>query len=234
MSESEFPRRPQLLKGALAVYPSHTPGPPPKLIVFQYNPETVRRTLASRTPQQERGTAAKAREEILRVSGPPLETITVAVLIDAVDQYHEALNGGPPLEDGLHPALATLELLLYPPADWLRGAERDAGRGQASIAPGDLPLVLLVWGKSRVVPVSLTSFSVTEEEFDTALNPIRARVELGFRVLTSLELPKASAGHNAFRAYHADKERLAQRYTPDPGQTDQSTFATSATTEGGG
>lgn len=234
MSESEFPRRPKLLKGALAVYPSHTPGPPPKLIVFQYNPETVRRTLANRTPQQDPGSKAKAREEILRVAGPPLETITLGVLIDAVDQYQAALNGGPPVEDGLHPALATLELLLYPPADWLRGAEREAARGQASITPGDLPLVLLVWGKSRVVPVALTSFSVTEEEFDVDLNPIRARVELGLRVLTSLELPKASQGHNAFRAYHADKERLAERYTPDPAQGKQREFVGRATQGGGG
>lgn len=234
MSESEFPRRPKLLKGALAVYATHTPGPPPNLIVFQYNPETVRRTLANRTPPREQGSTASAREEILRVVGPPLETITVAVLIDAVDQYQAALNGGTPVEDGLHPALATLELLLYPPADWLRGAEREAARGEASITPGDLPLVLLVWGRSRVVPVALTSFSVTEEEFDVALNPIRARVELGMRVLTSLELPKASQGHDAFRAYHADKERLAGRYTPEPSDGRQSEFVGRATQGGGG
>jgi hypothetical protein len=119
---SEFPRRPKLLKGALAVYPSQTPGTQPSLVVFQYNPETVRRTLANRTPPREQGATASAREEVLRVVGPPVETITLAVLIDVVDQYQDALNGGPPAQDGLHPALATLELLLYPPAEWLRDA----------------------------------------------------------------------------------------------------------------
>lgn len=233
MSSSEFPRRPKLLKGALAVYPSHTPGTQPDLVAFQYNPETVRRTLANRTPPREQGAAASAREEVLRVVGPPVETITVAVLIDVVDQYHAALNGGPTLEDGLHPALATLELLLYPPAEWLRDAEREAGQGTASITPGDLPLVLLVWGKSRVVPVMLTNFSVTEEEFDVDLNPIRARLELGMRVLTSLELPSGSQGHNAFRAYHADKQRLADSYAPGPTDSRLNQFVNRAASGGG-
>ena len=48
----------------------------------------------------------------------------------------------------------------------------------------DAPLTLFVWSKSRIVPVKITEFSVTEEMFDSNLNPIRARISLGLRVLT--------------------------------------------------
>jgi len=82
------------------------------------------------------------------------------------------------------------------------------------VNPPDLPLVLLVWGKSRVVPVKLTSFSVSEEGYDTRLNPIAAKVELGMQVLTYMEFTDSSIGRDAFIAYQKSKERLAQLDRP--------------------
>jgi hypothetical protein len=112
------------------------------------------------------------------------------------------------------PVLARLELLLYPPTARVQEIERLAQRGEVQICPAELPLTLLVWGKSRVVPVLLTSFSVTEEAFDQQLNPIRAKMDLGMRVLTYMEFRQASAGHDAYLAYQRQKEALAGQYQP--------------------
>jgi hypothetical protein len=215
---SESPLRPNLIKGALAVYPTHTPGSQPSnVIVFQFNPETMRRTLAHRAPpapaEAKTGTA---KEDVLRVAGPPLETITMTVDMHAADQLDDpddALNAIAG-QHGLHPALAVLELLMYPPTLNAQKIEQQAAQGTVQVSPADLPLVLLVWGKSRVVPVKLTSFSVSEDAFDTRLNPISAKVELGMQVLTYMEFTDSSIGRDAFLAYQKSKESLAQQHAP--------------------
>jgi hypothetical protein len=82
------------------------------------------------------------------------------------------------------------------------------------VCPADVPLVLLVWGKSRVVPILLTSFAVAEQAFDPNLNPIQAKVDLGMRVLTYMELKQGTVGYMAFLAYQRQKEMLAGQYQP--------------------
>jgi hypothetical protein len=203
---SDFPRSPKVLKGALAVYASQAAGTQADIIAFQYNPEQLSRTLAARAAPREPANAGAAREDALRVVGPPVENITLSVVMDAADQLQEPGSNRPVAENGLHPVLARLELLLYQP----EAAARQAG--QAPVYRTDLPLTLLVWGKSRVVPVLLTSFSVTEEAFDPNLNPIRARVELGMRVLTTAELQESGVGNNAYLAYLSQKGNLAGLY----------------------
>ncbi len=209
---SDFPRSPKLLKGSLVVYESQTPGPPPKVIVFQYNPEQLSRSLATRAAPREASNVGGAREDVLRVLGPPVETINLSVELDAADQLAEPQQNRPVVENGLHPVLATLELLLYPPTARVQEIDRLAQQGEVQICPADLPLTLLVWGKSRVVPVLLTSFSVTEQAFDQALNPIQAKVELGMRVLTYMEFQQTSVGFDAYLAYQRQKEALAGQY----------------------
>jgi hypothetical protein len=60
-----------------------------------------------------------------------------------------------------------------------------------------------------VVPVRLTDFSITEEAFDTSLNPIRAKVSLGMRVLNVDDLGFDHPGGHIFLTYLANKEQLA-------------------------
>jgi hypothetical protein len=212
--QSEFPRRPKLLKGAIALYRNEGSGESPQLIVFQYNPDQVKRSLAARTPPSggRGGKQGAQREDVLRVFGPPVETIQMSIVLSATDQYHAALNARRPFEDGLHPALAKLELLMYPPSAQVQQASDRAAAGQVQVTQASVPLTLLVWGKSRVVPVMLTSFSVTEEGFDENLNPIEAKVDVGLRVLTYVEFLKRSMGRDAFKAYHSAKEKLAGKY----------------------
>jgi hypothetical protein len=89
-----------------------------------------------------------------------------------------------------------------------------AKAGSVQICPAELPLTLLAWGKSRVVPVRLTSFAVTEEAFDPKLNPIRAKVDLGMQVLTYMELKESTIGFDAYIAYQTQKEVLARLVRP--------------------
>lgn len=209
---SSFTRSPKLLRGAFAVYPSMQPGTTPQMVVFQYNPEQMRRTLASRAPQRPQGDAEPAREDVLRVLGPPVETVNLSVVLDAADQLEHPDSHRDVVEHGLHPALATLELLLYPSSESRQEMSRSAERGEVMQNPPDIPLTLLVWGQSRVVPVMLTGFSVTEEAFDPNLNPVRATVELGLKILTYFEMPPSTVGVNAFVAYQRQKEQLAGKY----------------------
>ncbi len=212
---SDFPRSPKLLKGALVVYESHTPGASAKVIAFQYNPEQVSRSLTHSRGQT--GTSAssspgQAQQDVLRVEGPPSETITLSVILNATDQLEEPEQNQNIVQNGLHTVLATLEMLLYPTSFQVLQNEQLAEGGEVQLNPADLPLTLLVWGKSRVVPVLINKFSITEEAFDTNLNPIQAKVELGLKVLNYIDLPADSAGRNIYISYQEQKENLANKY----------------------
>jgi hypothetical protein len=204
----EFPGRPRLLKGALVAYDQPILGPVPNVIVLQYNPEQLTRTLQPRLARQPPTSAVEARNDAVLVAGPPTESITLGVELDAADQLETGNRIA--VERGILPALAALELLMYPKSRDVRLNEQDAGQGRANLKREDMPLVLFVWGAARVVPVRVSSFSVTEQAFDQALNPIRARVDLGLQVLTYVDLPRDSLGRDAYRAMMVRRERLAE------------------------
>jgi len=212
--QSDFPGSPKLLKGALVVYESHTPGSSAKVIAFQYNPEQVSRSLKHGSTSSREGAASRgqAQEDVLRVEGPPEETFTLSVILNAADQLEKPEQNQTIVQNGLHPVLATLEMLLYPTSFQVLQNEQLAEGGEVQLNPADLPLTLLVWGKSRVVPVLINSFSVTEEAFDPNLNPIQAKVELGLKVLNYVDLPAESAGRNTYISYQEQKENLANKY----------------------
>ncbi len=209
--QSEFPGRPRVLKGALMVFDDQTPkAQPSRQIVFQYNPETLRRTFALRSPTRDAGQSGAARESVLSVAGPPVETITLTVELDAGDQLASPTHRDQVKTSGLYGSLAALELLLYPSTERVRFIADQAEKGVVDVHPADTPLVLLAWGKSRVAPVQLISLSITEELFDPALNPIQAKVELGLKVLTYMEFTNASVGREKSIAHQRTLEQLAQ------------------------
>jgi hypothetical protein len=144
---------------------------------------------------------------VMRLKGPPVETIKVEAEIDATDALERGDASATNL--GLHAQLALLETLVYPASSALRRNYRDARSGSIEIAPMELSLVLFVWSKSRVLPVRITEFSITEESFDAALNPIRAKVSLGFRVLTIDDVGFEGRSGNLFMSYLERKEQLA-------------------------
>jgi hypothetical protein len=146
------------------------------------------------------------------VPGPPVETITLSVELDAADQLDDATRREAVNDDGLHGALASLELLLYPATALISQLQSQADQGAVQVKPADTPLVVLSWGRSRAVPVQLTTLNVAEELYDPLLNPIRAKVELGLKVLTYMEFTRESVGRDTFIAHQKRLEELAQRW----------------------
>ena len=107
--------------------------------------------------------------------------------------------------------LAALETIVYPPSDQLIGNNALARSGTLELVPMQSFLTLFVWSKSRILPVRITDFSVTEEAFDPQLNPIRAKVSLSLRVLSIDDLGFDSKGGSLFMIYQQQKERLASQ-----------------------
>ncbi len=129
--------------------------------------------------------------------------------IDAADQLEFPNQNRVTVENGIQPQLAALEALAHPTSDQLLEANRQLNTGTLEIAPMEAPLMLFVWSKSRIVPVRLTEFSITEEAFDPALNPIVAKVSLGLRVLSVDDLGFTHKGGSLFMSYLQAKEQLA-------------------------
>jgi hypothetical protein len=98
---------------------------------------------------------------------------------------------------------------VYPTSDQLQANNALAQSGTLEIAPMIAPLTLFIWSKSRIVPVRLTDLSITEEAFDPTLNPLRAKVSLGMRVLNVDDLGFDQKGGSLFMAYQQQKEQLA-------------------------
>mgnify|MGYP001325803964 CR=1 FL=1 len=198
-----FPNSPRLLKGGIVLMDPES-GAVMRIIALQYNPDTLSRTL------QVKGVGESGdRSQALRLKGPPTETIKLDAEIDATDQLEIA--DGTVTEVGLHPQLAALEILVYPTSGQLQSNNSMAASGTLEIAPMEAPLTLFVWSKNRIVPVRITDFSVTEEAFDPTLNPIRAKVSLGMRVLSVDDLGFDHRGGGLFMTYLRNKEQLASR-----------------------
>jgi hypothetical protein len=198
---SGFSGSPKLVKGGVVAY--QPPDLVPTIIVFQYNPDEVRRTLASRS-----GSGGGAGER-LRAGGPPDETIAMSVEIDAADQLERPGENAVAVANGLHPAIAALEGLMHPSFPIVVANQAAALAGTAFIAAEQTPLALLVWGARRVLPVQVTGLSITEQAFDPQLNPIRAAAELQLRVLTYRDLEPTSPAYWVYMASFTQKEVMA-------------------------
>jgi hypothetical protein len=175
-----------------------------RVIRLQYNPAQLTRTLET----QAAGDGGD-RTEALRLVGPPVETIQLEAEIDAADQLERSSGASLATDAGIHPQLAALETIVYPPAARLAEHRRLLDQGALEIAPVEAPLTVFVWSRRRQQPVRITQFSVTEEFFDPRLNPLRARVALTMKVLRPGDLGLSSLGAQIFDAYHREKERLS-------------------------
>jgi hypothetical protein len=200
---TSFPGSPKLLKGGIVLLNPDS-GVPMQIVVLQYNPDTLSRTLQAQGIGPEPGD----RLEALRLKSPPIETIKLEAEIDATDQLERAVPMASTF--GIYPQLAALEVMIYPTSAQLNDNSSQSQKGVLEIAPMEAPLALFVWSRLRVLPVRLTEFSITEEAFDPNLNPIRAKVSLGMRVLTVNDLGFAHKGGNLFMAYLQQKEQLAR------------------------
>jgi hypothetical protein len=172
--------------------------------MLQYNPETLSRSLKPQSVGEE-----PDRTEILRLKGPPVETIKCDVEIDATDQL--ANSDATAVTLGIQPQLAVLELLVYPSSILLIANEILSLLGTIEIIPMESALTVFAWSKSRITPVRITDLQITEEAFDPALNPIRAKVSLGMRVLSINDVGFLTPAGALYMIYQITKESLAQR-----------------------
>jgi hypothetical protein len=190
------------LKGGLALLDPAT-GVLQRLIVLQYTPEKLTRKL------QPASVPAGARSEPLRLTGPAVETITLEADLDAADQLEFPAANPVTVESGLYPILSALELVLHPSTAQLETNNTLMNLGTLEIVPMESALVLFVWGKNRILPVRITDLSVNEEEFAPGLAPIRARLSLAMRVLSTTDLPFSHRGSGLFMSHLTQKESLA-------------------------
>ena len=203
---TSFPNSPKLLKGGIALLDPQT-GTVLRIIALQYNPDTLTRSLKIKGVDSDSGDHIDA----LRLKGPPEETLKVEAEMDLTDQLEA--GDSQTVQNGLHPALASLEVIVYPSSAHLLSMNGLVSAGILEIVPAQTPLTVFVFGPNRIVPVRITEFSITEEAFDTSLNPIRAKVSLGMRVLSVDDLGFNHKGGNLFIAYLQQKEQMKQRAT---------------------
>jgi hypothetical protein len=197
---TDFPRSPKILKGAIIgidIFSSVA-----SVVVFQYNPEQL-----SRSIEPQYSDASGARNEALRIGGPPRETISATVEIDATDQLAKGDEVTTAL--GLHPQLAALEMLVYPKSTLVITNTALLATGTIEVVPPMGPLTLFVYGWKRILPVKLTSLSIVETAHDPDLNPIRANADLSLAVLTYNDLPLLHPGYWTFMAHQVVKETMA-------------------------
>lgn len=201
-----------LLRGALIEYASDFFGPLPNLVIFQFNPDTLSRNISI----PERPTGATSRETS-QAGNIPVERITLTAHFSAADQ----LNTGNIIaqELGISPQLAALEKMVYPSnliggllgealdkiGDAL-GLEGDDDVPKQPIPREKYPRILFIWGKTRVLPVLLESMSITEQQYDSSLNPIQAEVALGLAVASN---PDDKVGKGALKYSNLAKEAQA-------------------------
>ena len=192
-----YSRSPLLLKGALVEFSERFIGPIPNIIIFQYNPKSLSRTLSVYNPFQagDETPGAPPKIQVDAQPGDPPESFDLTLELDATDE----LEKGDPVTvvTGVADRIAAMEMLLYPQEGSLLGellgsissALGGGGGGEAEAVPrGSVPVVLFVWGPGRIVPVRLTSFKVEEQAFSPILYPVHATVTIGLQILTDKDL----------------------------------------------
>jgi hypothetical protein len=222
------------LRGAFVSFAEYVPFPVPNVILFQYNPETMTHTwqLAASggsAATSASGTAGAGASNPLAVTGPPGESFSFTLMLDANDQIADGnpVSAGLAEASGVYTRLAALEMLLFPTdssGGGLIGSISSAlgltGGSSGStpttqIPSAQLPTVLFIWGPGRILPVKLTTLTTTEKLYDaTLLNPTHAEVQIGLKVLTPQELqyvdgPLGSLANTAYSVSQTLREALA-------------------------
>jgi len=206
---------PHLLRGALIEYGTDLLGPLKNVVIFQYNPETLSRVIDIPRPPPTPST-----QEINQSGLPPSEKITFTAHFSAADQLDEknplamAVGIGPQLaalEKMVHP-LETINNLLVQAVDAIASAisdKTDANSPTLPIPREGYPRILFIWGLTRVLPVSIESMSITEQQYDYLLNPIQAQVAITLKVIVIDNSSDDKIAKGAQKYSNLAKEALA-------------------------
>jgi hypothetical protein len=192
-------------KGALVILDPLNPIP--KIIKFQYNPESLSRSFSP--IRSTVGSGENDSSDSFRITKPPNETLSIEIEIDATDKLEFPDKNPETVKMGINPELAVLESLLYPSSASIITNSELLTNGVIEIIPPEGLLIFLVWGTNRILPVAITDFKINEEAFDSKLNPIRAKVSLSLKVLNYSDLSKGHIAYSIFEAYHKKIEMMA-------------------------
>lgn len=210
------------LRGALVEYGSDVLGPIPNIVVFQFNPEQISRTLNMARPAAATATETARQTESHQISAAPIESFTFTAHFSAADDMGKggALAAVPRLF-GIGPQLAALEKMVYPAGGIISGAvgavvdaigsalSRGSGSDTRGIPREQAPRILFIWGPSRVLPVEIRSMSITEQKFDPLLNPVQAEVAIGLQIASFPEDSDDILGRGALTYTQTVKEAQA-------------------------
>jgi len=179
------PLSPNYLKGALVAY--YPESQFTRVITFQLNPESLRRDIL---PLEKKGSVFK--------TAGVREQISCDLSVDAMlgDGYFD--QNGEVNPHGVAGFLSALELLLHPAE--VSNAISASPSGVSFFGVFDLiirllgfwrrkslPLVSLVLGADRIIPVKIRSIRIIEQAFDTGLNPVRASIHIVMETLSKRE-----------------------------------------------
>ncbi|MCU0840875.1 MAG: hypothetical protein MUC79_04030, partial [Thiobacillaceae bacterium] len=193
---------PRLLKAGLVALDPQS-GNLRRVIPLQYNPDSLTRSV------EPRFMAVPEQGGALRFAGPADETLRLEAELDATDGLERPDEHPDTAKYGVAPLIAALETLAQPSGADLNRVAGLAAAGVLEIAAPEAPLVLFVWSAERVTPVRITELSVIEEAFSPGLQPLRAKVSLGLKVLSVTDLGFGHKGGSLYQLYHANRERLA-------------------------
>ncbi|MGH8109143.1 MAG: hypothetical protein ACREO1_10575 [Arenimonas sp.] len=207
-----------LLRGALVEYSGDFLGPIPNLVVFQFNPEELARTVNIPAPPS--GSTGTTETDAGTTGAPPTESFTLTAKFSAADDLGK---GGAvsaiPRVFGIGPQIAALEKMVYPagPLSGLIGQAIDAITGSAggdepadrAIPRQSLPRILFIWGYTRVLPVRIKSMTITEQKFDAFLNPVQVEIQIGLDVLSLAKTSTDKIGYGALTYSRGAKDAQA-------------------------
>jgi hypothetical protein len=180
--------------------------PLPNVVIFQYNPETITHTWTPAVPDTT--ASGNNKPNPLAVKGLPGESFSFNLAMDANDMIADGspVAVGLATATGIYSRLAALEMLLYPTGSFTSNQLLGSVSSAISSALGGsapqtdptvpqymMPTVLFIWGPERILPVRLTSLTITEKLYDSLLlNPIHAEAQVGMTVLTPDEVSALS------------------------------------------
>ena len=234
-----YTRSPKLLKGALIQFSAPMLIPIPNIIIFQYNPETMTRTLTPWSPAQhqitydEKGNVKEDKlsgEQLNQLSQPfdPQETFSLTLELDAADALEEPGSHPVAVIAGVADRISAMEMLCYPPGPGALGGllnvsvsvsigaggiSASAGAAADVVPRNDVPIVLFFWGPGRIVPVRITSFSVEEQQYSPLLYPIRAKVSIGLKVLDENHLLNIKGNTDASKEAIVEIAKACYKFT---------------------
>ncbi|GGX79779.1 hypothetical protein GCM10007160_03990 [Litchfieldella qijiaojingensis] len=205
------------LRGVLVEYGTDMLGPLPNVVVFQFNPEQLQRSLELPSSASAEDRENRGQREPHQVSSVPTETIRLTAHFDASDDLgqNDASSAMPRLF-GIGPQLIALEKMTYPSGagggaigaaiDAIGDALGDDSEPSQPRPREQAPRILFIWGPNRVLPVEVRSMSITEKKFDPFLNPVQAEVQIGLAIASFPENSDDVIGKGALDYTNTVKE----------------------------